>query len=212
MKKNKTSKAKIINNTKWANKNLDKVRIYKQKYKNKIKETNRSLVQQIKESKPCSVCGETRFYCLDFHHRNSDTKKDTVCNLIRHGYSTEIILEEIQKCDIICSNCHRKEHTNTYKYLTKKARYVLELKQKSSCSKCGLSIPECLDFHHIGDNKIDGIGAMLRNKNVSLDDIKNEIEKCIIVCSNCHREIHHQEKQYCRKDLHPRYSTQKVDA
>jgi hypothetical protein len=190
MKKNKTSKAKIANNTKWANKNRDKVKVYKQKYKNKTKDYNRSLVQQIKENSSCSICGETRFYCLDFHHRDPSTKKDTVCNLIRHGYSTQIIKEEIDKCNIICSNCHRKEHTNTYKYLTKKARYVLELKEKSCCSKCGLSIPECLDFHHINDNKTDGIGAMLRNKNFLLEDIKTEIQKCIIVCSNCHREIH----------------------
>jgi hypothetical protein len=194
MKKNKTSKAKITNNTKWANKNRDRVKIYKQKYKDKTKDYNRSLVQQIKENNSCNICGETRFYCLDFHHRDPSTKKDTVCNLIRHGYSTQTIKEEIDKCDIICSNCHRKEHTNTYKYLTKKARYVLELKKKSCCSKCGLSIPECLDFHHINDNKTDDIGAMLRNKNISLEDIKNEIDKCIIVCSNCHREIHHKQK------------------
>jgi hypothetical protein len=191
MKKNKTSKAKIANNIKWANKNHDRVKVYKQKYKDKTKDYNRSLVQQIKENNPCSICGETRFYCLDFHHRDPSNKKDTVCNLIRHGYSTQTIQEEINKCDIICSNCHRKEHTNTYKYLTKKAKYVLELKQKSCCSKCGLSVPECLDFHHIDDNKTDGIGAMLRNKNILLEDIKTEIQKCIIVCSNCHREIHH---------------------
>jgi len=194
MKKNKTSKAKIANNTKWANKNIDRVKVYKQRYKNKTKDHNRTLVQNLKENTPCKICGENRFYCLDFHHRNPDTKKDTVCNLIRHGYSTDIVLAEINKCDIICSNCHRKEHTNTYKYLTKKARYVLELKQKSSCCKCGLSSPECLDFHHTEDNKADGIGAMLRDKNASLEDIKTEIDKCIILCSNCHREIHYQEK------------------
>lgn len=191
MKKNKTSQNKIANNTKWANNNLDRVRIYKQKYKDKIKQYNRALAQQIKESNPCKICGETRFYCLDFHHRDPAAKKDTICNLIRHGYSTQIVKKEIDKCDIICSNCHRKEHTNTYKYLTKKARYVLELKQKSSCSKCQLSIPECLDFHHIDDNKTDGIGSMLRDKNISLEEIKSEIDKCIIVCSNCHREIHY---------------------
>jgi hypothetical protein len=191
MKKNKTSKAKIANNIKWANNNLDRVRVYKQKYKDKTKQYNRALAQQIKESNPCKICGETRFYCLDFHHRDPATKKDTICNLIRHGYSTQIVKEEIDKCDIICSNCHRKEHTNTYKYLTKKARYVLELKQKSLCSKCQLSIPECLDFHHIDDNKTDGIGSMLRDKNISLEEIKSEIEKCIVVCSNCHREIHY---------------------
>ena len=190
MKKNKTSKAKIASNIKWAKNNIDKVRVYKHKYNHKTKDHNRLLAQQIKEKNPCNICGETRFYCLDFHHRNPKAKKDTVCNLIRHGYCTDIVLEEINKCDIICSNCHRKEHTNTYKYLSKKARYVLELKQKSSCNKCGFSSPECLDFHHTEDNKTNGIGAMLRDKSASLEDIKTEIDKCIILCSNCHREEH----------------------
>ena len=38
MKKTKTSKAKIINNAKWANKNKDRVKQYKAKYKSKNKE------------------------------------------------------------------------------------------------------------------------------------------------------------------------------
>ena len=48
MKQNKTSKAKIANNTKWANKNIDRVKVYKQRYKNKTKDHNRTLVQNLK--------------------------------------------------------------------------------------------------------------------------------------------------------------------
>lgn len=192
MKKTKTSKAKIINNTKWANKNKDRVKQYKAKYKSKNKTLARELVQNIKTENKCKYCKESRFYCLDFHHKTPAKKKDTVSNLVRQGYSIKTILAEIKKCDIICSNCHRKQHCNEYPYLTKKAKYVLEVKQKSKCIKCGESNTECLDFHHIDDsNKEEGIGAMLRNTIYTLDIIKLEINKCIVLCSNCHREEHY---------------------
>lgn len=192
MKKTKTSKAKIINNTKWANKNKDRVKQYKSKYKSKNKTLARELVQNIKTEIKCKYCKESRFYCLDFHHKTPSNKKDTVSNLVRQGYSIKTILAEIKKCDIICSNCHRKQHCNKYPYLTKKAKYVLEVKQRSKCTKCGESNTECLDFHHIDDsNKEEGIGAMLRNTMYTLDIIKLEINKCIVLCSNCHREEHY---------------------
>lgn len=192
MKKTKTSRAKIINNTKWANKNKDRVKQYKTKYKSKNKKLARELVQDIKTKNKCKYCKESRFYCLDFHHKKPSNKKDTVSNLVRQGYAIKTILAEIKKCDIICSNCHRKQHCNEYPYLTKKAKYVLEIKQQSKCTKCGESNTECLDFHHIDDSKkTEGIGAMLRDTKYTLDMVKLEINKCVVLCSNCHREEHY---------------------
>ena len=57
----------------------------------------------------CIVCGETHSACLDFHHRNGKTDKLGDIGRIRR-FSTERLLAEIAKCDVLCANCHRKHH------------------------------------------------------------------------------------------------------
>lgn len=58
------------------------------------------------------------------------------------------------------------------------------------CAKCKtLSLPfPCYEFHHIRGNKKENISAML---NKSWQEIKAELDKCVVVCANCHREIHY---------------------
>ncbi len=58
--------------------------------------------------------------------------------------------------------------------------------ENSICTDCGISYPpHILDFDHLGDKKFQ-IGGN-NHKGRSIDSIKKEIEKCEIVCSNCHR-------------------------
>lgn len=57
------------------------------------------------------------------------------------------------------------------------------------CELCGYCrCYSALDFHHIDpENKSFHISA---NLNKSFDTLKKEVDKCIMVCANCHREIH----------------------
>lgn len=49
--------------------------------------------------------------CLDFHHTNPDIKEVDVSQIIyRKGWGKQKLLEEIAKCRVLCSNCHRKLH------------------------------------------------------------------------------------------------------
>lgn len=57
----------------------------------------------------CSRCPESDPVCLDFHHRDPKTKDYNVAQLAR-GFPKERILAEVAKCDVLCANCHRKEH------------------------------------------------------------------------------------------------------
>ena len=47
-----------------------------------------------------------------------------------------------------------------------------------------------LDFHHLDPSKKD---FAISNSNIykNLDKLKEEVDKCILVCANCHREIHY---------------------
>lgn len=67
-------------------------------------------IQEYKTQKGCKVCGETRHWVLDLHHRDEDTKEYTISNMLRKNMSWENILAELEKCDVLCANCHRDWH------------------------------------------------------------------------------------------------------
>jgi len=59
------------------------------------------------------------------------------------------------------------------------------------CQICNYDkCPEALDLHHINpEEKEFNFGAIIANPK-KWEDIKTELNKCILLCSNCHREIH----------------------
>ena len=67
------------------------------------------------------------------------------------------------------------------------------------CKNCGYNKNvACLDFHHLDmSEKDDGIANLIcRRIKKTLKDLKKELDKCIILCSNCHREIHFNDEMY----------------
>ena len=58
----------------------------------------------------CKSCGENHPATLDFHHRDPKEKEATVSSLLANLKSKDSILKEIEKCDVLCANCHRKHH------------------------------------------------------------------------------------------------------
>jgi len=55
---------------------------------------------------PCVDCGEADLRCLDFDHVR-DKKRSNISLMVGH-FAWEAIEREIGKCDVRCSNCHRK--------------------------------------------------------------------------------------------------------
>lgn len=86
----------------------------KQKHILNLKERKRQIRKWFKEYKSilkCSLCPENHSACIEFHHRNKKTSDDRyIAHLVSEGHSKKRILKEIKKCDILCSNCHRKLH------------------------------------------------------------------------------------------------------
>lgn len=59
------------------------------------------------------------------------------------------------------------------------------------CMKCGYSkCIRALDFHHNNPEEKDF--SISSYKTYAWDKVKKELDKCVLVCSNCHREIHEQ--------------------
>lgn len=71
------------------------------------KERNLEYIKQRKAC-GCAKCGEKRFYVLDFHHLDKKQKNDTINNL--RTCSLDTLSQEIDKCIVLCSNCHREFH------------------------------------------------------------------------------------------------------
>ena len=70
---------------------------------------------------------------------------------------------------------------------TKNKQYVLGLKSKP-CSCCGgLFAPQIMEFHHIDGSPEARVGHLYGN---SLKRLQEEIDKCVLVCPNCHAMIH----------------------
>lgn len=78
-------------------------------------------------------------------------------------------------------------------------KYITDLKKNSKCSICGEERWWVLDFHHLKDKKYE-IPELARS-GCELDILKNELEKCVILCANCHRDIHYTKRSKNEKCL-----------
>ncbi len=71
---------------------------------------NKEAVSSIKTEKGCAKCGyNENAMALDFHHINPTEKEDTIARLTS-GSSLSRALQEIEKCVVLCANCHRVFH------------------------------------------------------------------------------------------------------
>jgi hypothetical protein len=73
-----------------------------------VRERNLRIVQKHKEQ-PCAICGQQRdFWQMDFDHIIGEKKK-SVSVLVAQNYSTDVVLAEISKCQVVCALCHRRK-------------------------------------------------------------------------------------------------------
>lgn len=74
------------------------------------------------------------------------------------------------------------------KRIQKNRQQLLEYKQTLECQHCGISDHRILEFHHVKD-KDQNVSRMV-STGLSWNRIKDEINKCIPLCCNCHRIEH----------------------
>jgi hypothetical protein len=92
----------------WKAKNYKKNKKF---FSDKQKERRKEIKLFIESHKQkCIVCNEKDVACLDFHHRDASEKLDTVATSVKDKWGEKRIMDEINKCDVVCSNCHRKIH------------------------------------------------------------------------------------------------------
>ena len=83
---------------KWRDNNLEQARGY---FTN-----NRKLISEWKAERGCKLCGEKDSCCLDMHHTDPKTKDKDPSRIGKF----ETFLKEVEKCVVLCRNCHAKVH------------------------------------------------------------------------------------------------------
>lgn len=84
-----------------------------------------------------------------------------------------------------CKDCHNK---HTWLRMESNVQYAKAL-YGNKCSICGYNkCTAALDFHHVDPSTKDP--NFKRSRGWSRDRLLQELKRCILVCANCHREIH----------------------
>ncbi len=109
----------------WRDKNREKLNKCKREYyyrnldkeKSRIRKTNAIRKLELKEwfddyrsNLSCARCDENHIACLEFHHIDPSEKEVEVGRAVTNGWNKERIIKEMEKCEVLCSNCHRKHH------------------------------------------------------------------------------------------------------
>ena len=171
----------------WREKNKNKLRREYQADKNGIRtrrmlqrKKNKLAYFQEKLKLECIRCGENHIACLEFHHIDKSEKEFNISEL--HRYTLKKIKEEMQKCIVLCSNCHKKEHwdNNKIKNLLNDIKRLEDLNRSKRNSK----IKKCRDCGKTEDEV--------------------EFVKRRLFCINCY-------KQYQRNKMRNRRKTKKEE-
>jgi len=109
-----------------------------------------------------------------------------------------------------CKECMKIVQKNDYEqnkilYKTRmrlfkrqQTQWYRDLKNSLKCERCGFNHPATLEFHHKDPKKKEfTIGTELYNGK-SINELKKEMKKCIVLCANCHKIEHwnEEEKKY----------------
>lgn len=182
-------------------------KLYRRNAKLRRRARIRAWFAEYKKSRGPCPCGEGTAACLDFHHRDRLTKDLAGMSAAAvRGWSINRLLLELKKCDLICANCHRKEHgrdwykglamvtpgrgPNLVRRYNETRAWLKSYKESFGPCPCGEADLRCLDFHH-RDPKIKTCQAFeCVDRGWSIARIMTEIAKCDLICANCHRKEH----------------------
>jgi hypothetical protein len=90
-----------------------------------------------------------------------------------------------------CRDCYR---TTKRILIDRYFGWINQRKGEKGCIRCGIKDPRVLDFHHKDEkDKLFSVGGFRRA--VGFDQIQKEVEKCDVVCANCHRIVHDEQRK-----------------
>lgn len=134
--------------------------------------------------KLCTVCNQQK---LNSDFNKNSKKKDGLqgkCRDCQKKYYKKYYDDNIEERQrILSKNLIQKEQR----------REILNKAKDTECYDCGVKYPPyVMDFDHLGDKSFT---ISSKFTSVSLNNLIKEINKCDVVCSNCHRTRTHKRRQ-----------------
>jgi hypothetical protein len=153
------------------------------------------------KAQSCIDCGYDDIRAIDPDHREGEVKVGHLSRLVTLCASAARIREELAKCDPRCARCHRRQ-THEQRFAKNRRaernppswqrRIDMQdendvIKLRHGCADCGWrGWARGLDWDHVRGPKVATI-AMLIGRIRPWSDVLAEMEKCQVVCANCHR-------------------------
>ena len=134
-----------------------------------------------------------------------DTK---ICSSCKKSKSTEqfhwknkaagVLQRQCKECHKLVNAKHYKQNEDAYKKRAQDQRrhnksWFVEYKLSLRCEHCGENHPATLDFHHKDPSIKDREVSSLIGRS-GIDRIQDEISKCMVLCANCHRKLHYDQR------------------
>lgn len=91
------------------------------------------------------------------------------------GYAAEYMREYV-----------KKNYSTMVARMRAKKQEIMDWKRDRGCTVCGETEPWVLDMHHLDPNEKETNSA----KSATLKTFLQEADKCVLLCSNCHRKVH----------------------
>lgn len=109
---------------------------------------------------------------------------ETILGYCAHHGITEFVQRGKNKRKLICKLCEQES-------VSKRRRLMKEILIKykgGKCEKCGYDKNlNALEFHHLNPSEKE---FSISSKLLSIEALKKETDKCVLLCANCHRELH----------------------
>jgi hypothetical protein len=147
----------------------------------------------------CTDCAESDPVVLEFDHLGA--KRADVATLVRRGVLLPRIAAELERCEVVCANCHRRRTAVRARWSRldgelvgvswrsprheRNVRHAVAALAASGCVDCGEHDLCVLDFDHVGA-RTGAVMRLARNE-VSLARLAAEIAACEVRCATCHR-------------------------
>jgi hypothetical protein len=170
----------------------------------------RAFIVEFLTASSCIDCGATDVRVLEFDHIQE--RQSYVARLLSDGVSLERLRSEIDRCEVVCANCHRHrtairgkwrridpenhERLHWRHHVDAKVRWLYERLAEESCVDCGIEDPLILEFDHLKEKR--GNVMQLAWEGYSRETIEHEIAQCEIRCCNCHRRRTYEAQQAYR--------------
>lgn len=179
----------------------------------RVMRRQRATVEWLRDLRrvPCDDCREMFApHMMDFDHRDSSKKLFAITGGHAPLMSHHKLIAEIEKCDIVCANCHalrtyaklmdRRRRSAPEEWAPGKSPHIAQNRARwranaamlneirdVPCADCGRRFLPCvMQFDHrdptMKTHEVTRI--LMRARSVILA----EVAKCDIVCTNCHRD------------------------